>query len=34
MIPGARDFSLSVGMTASFAIPNEREESRFTLRIS
>ena len=34
MIPGARDFSLAVEMTASFAIPNECEESRFMLRIS
>jgi len=26
MIPGARDFSLLVEMTASFVIPNECEE--------
>jgi len=34
MIPGARDFALSVEMIASFVIPNESEESRFMLRIS
>jgi len=34
MIPGARDFPLSVEMTASFVIPNECEEFRFILRIS
>jgi len=31
MIPGARDFFLTVEMTASFVIPNECEESRFML---
>ena len=34
MIPGAKNFSLAVEMTASFVIPNEREESHFMLRIS
>jgi len=34
MIPGARDFSLTVEITASFVTPNECEESRFMLRIS
>jgi len=34
MISGARDFSLSVEMTASFVILSECEEPRFVLRIS
>jgi len=34
MIPGAKDFSLSIEMTASFVIPNECVESLFMLRTS